>query len=263
MSDTNFAKAVQIDRDGPVMTVTLNRPHRRNAVTKQMLDELGAFFRERRRDTDCRAIVLRGAGDHFCVGLDLVDASNGEDLVEELVGGDWDMADTLRAMRACPQPIICLANGSVAGGGLIFALHSDIIVASEGAFFTTSFINLGLTGTELGVAWWLQRTLGLSLAREMAFTSSRLDAQRALSCGMISDIVPASQLEAAGQAMAARVVVHSQAALRLTKRNLDLALQSPLLETSYELEERGQIRRVLAGALEPAVEAFNSRKAKS
>lgn len=262
MTTTNGAEALLIERDGAVTTVTINRPHRRNAVTTSVLEELGRFFAQCRFDRECKAIVLRGAGEHFCVGLDLVDAGDTETLIEDLVRGDWDMGHTLRDMRACPQPIICLANGSVAGAGLIFALHSDIVLASEGTFFTTAFINLGLSGTELGVAWWLQRTLGLSLAREMAFTSSRLDARRALACGMISDIVPPDQLGAAGQAMAKRVVVHSQDALRLTKRNLDLALQSPLLETSYELEERAQIRRVNSGALEQAVAAFIAKKDK-
>lgn len=260
MTNTRESGDLRIERNGAVTTVTINRPQRRNAVTTDLLEELGQFFAGCRFDRECKAIVLRGEGDHFCVGLDLVDASGTETLFQELVRGDWDMGHTLRAMRSCPQPIICLANGSVAGAGLIFALHSDIVLASEGTFFTTAFINLGLSGTELGVAWWLQRTLGLSLAREMAFTSSRLPAERALSCGMISSIVSPARLVVEGQAMADRITIHSQDALRLTKRNLDLALQSPLLETSYELEERAQIRRVESGALEHAVEAFNARK---
>lgn len=253
---------LHVARDGAVVTATLNRPTRRNAVTNELLDALAQFFADRRRDRECKAIVLRGAGEHFCVGLDLVNAGGDDDLLDDLMLGDWGITDILRDMRACPQPIIALANGSVAGAGLIFALHSDIIIASEGAFFTTAFINLGLSGTELGVAWWLQRTLGLSIAREMAFTSSRLDAQRALAAGMISNIVPVDRLQAEGHAVAQRIAAHSLDALRLTKRNLDLALQSPLLETSYELEERSQMRRVQSGSLEQAVEAFNAARNK-
>lgn len=259
MTSNNGDGGLIITRDGAVTTVTLNRPQRRNAATPAMFDALGEFFAARRRDRDCRAIVLRGAGEHLCVGLDLLDPSTGSDFVTGLSEGDWLLTDVLRAMRACPQPIVCLANGSVAGAGLIFALHSDIVLASEGTYFTTAFINLGLTGTELGVAWWLQRTLGLSLAREMAFTASRLDARRAMACGMVSDIVSPDQLEAEGMAMAARIAAHSQDALRLTKRNLDLALQSPQLETSYELEERSQIRRAESGVLEVAKAAFAAR----
>lgn len=251
---------LQITSDGPVTTVMLNRPHRRNAVTQGMLSELAAFFVSQRRNRECKVIVLRGAGDHFCVGLDLVGASGEDPILDELLLGDWEIADILRDMRSCPQPVITLANGSVAGAGLIFALHSDIVIASEGAFFTTAFINLGLSGTELGVAWRLQRTLGLSLAREMAFTSSRLDAGRALAAGMVSNVVPPAQLEAEGQAMADRIARHSLDALRLTKRNLDLALQSPMVEVSYELEERAQMRLAATGALEQAMEAFNAAK---
>lgn len=260
MTDLNGEAALNIVREGAVTTVTINRPHRRNAVTTSLLEEMGRFFAGCRFDRECKVIVIRGAGEHFCVGLDLIDQEDTDALLEVLARGDWDMGHTLRSMRACPQPIICLANGSVAGAGLIFALHSDIVIASEGTFFTTAFINLGLSGTELGVAWWLQRTVGLSMAREMAFTSSRLAASRALACGMISDIVPPDQLLAAGYAMAERITAHSLDALRLTKRNLDLALQSPLLETSYELEERAQISRAQSGALEEAVAQFKDRK---
>lgn len=262
MTNTKESGILQINRDGAVMTVTLNRPHRRNAATPQLFDELGEFFTARRRDQECRAIVLRGAGEHLCVGLDLLDDSTGDEFIAGLADGDWLLTDVLRAMRACPQPVICLASGSVAGAGLIFALHSDIVLASEGAFFTTAFINLGLSGTELGVAWWLQRTMGLSLAREMVFTSARIDARRAMACGMVSDVVPLDRLHAEGQAMAERIAAHSQEALRLTKRNLDLALQSPLLETSYELEERAQIKRSQSGALEQAMAAFTARRTK-
>lgn len=262
MVNANMKNELLINRDGAVMTVTLNRPHRRNAATPQLFDELGEFFTQRRRDRDCRAIILRGAGEHLCVGLDLLDDSTDDIFIAGLADGDWLLTDVLRAMRACPQPIICLASGSVAGAGLIFALHSDIVLASEGSFFTTAFINLGLSGTELGVAWWLQRTMGLSLAREMVFTSARIEAQRAMACGMVSDVVPTDQLHAAGQAMAEQIAAHSQEALRLTKRNLDLALQSPLLETSYELEERAQIKRSQSGALEQAMAAFTARRTK-
>lgn len=260
MTDREPEQVLLIERDGPVATVTLNRPHRRNAVTQRMLDELGQFFVSCRRDRECRAIILRGSGDHFCVGLDLVGAHGDDPILDELLLGDWGIADILRNMRSCPQPIITLANGSIAGAGLIFALASDIIIANEDAFFTTSFINLGLSGTELGVAWRLQRTIGISLAREMAFTSARLPADRALAAGLVSQVTPKDALLAEGRIMANRIAKYSLDALRLTKRNLDLALQSPNVETSYELEERAQLRRAASGALDEALAEFNARK---
>jgi enoyl-CoA hydratase/carnithine racemase len=260
MTDSGPEQVLLIERDGPVATVTLNRPHRRNAVTQRLLDELGRLFASCRRDRECKAIVLRGSGDHFCVGLDLVGAHGDDPILEDLLLGDWDIADILRDMRSCPQPVITLANGSVAGAGLIFALASDIIIASEDAFFTTSFINLGLSGTELGVAWRLQRTIGISLAREIAFTSARLPAERALTAGLVSQVVPADQLLAEGHSMAKRIAQYSLDALRLTKRNLDLALQSPMVEISYELEERAQLRRAASGALDEALTKFNAHK---
>lgn len=251
-----------VTREGPVAIATLNRPHRRNALTRDLCDALQAFFEERRRDADCRVIILRGAGDHFCVGLDIVAVTQGDSMIDDLDRGDWPLTDLLRAMRACPQPIIVLANGSVAGGGLVFALTADIILANESAFFCTAFINLGLSGTELGVSWRLQRTLGLSLARELVFTAGRLDAARALAQGLVSRVIPDADLESTGLAMAQQIAGATQDALRLTKRNLDLALQSPTVETTYELEERAQMRRASTGILETALSDFAARHGK-
>ena len=260
MTEDESGKALLIEREGPIATVTLNRPHRRNAVTKALLDELAGFFASCRRDRSCKAILLRGSGDHFCVGLDLVGAQGDDPVLDELLLGDWDITDILRDMRSCPQPVIALTNGSVAGAGLIFALTSDIIIASDDAFFTTSFINLGLSGTELGVAWRLQRTIGISLAREIAFTSARLPADRALTAGLVSRVVPKEELLAEGMAMANRIAAYSLDALRLTKRNLDLAMESPSVELSYELEERAQLRLAASGVLDESIADFNARK---
>lgn len=252
-----------VTREGPVTIVTLNRPHRRNAFNLALSEALLAFFEDRRRDKDCKVIVLRGAGDHFGVGLDIIAVANeGDQMIAALDDGDWVPTDMLRAMRACPQPIIALANGSVAGGGLALVLAADIILASETAFFCPAFINLGLSGTELGVSWRLQRAMGLSLARELVYTAGRVDAQRALAAGLVSRVMPQERLDAEGLSMARQIASATQDALRLTKRNLDLTLQSNSLEMAYELEERAQMRRASTGVVDAALAEFAAKHTK-
>lgn len=259
---TKSDDVVLVERDGPVAIVTLNRPHRRNGLTEELGDALLSFFVERRYDRDCKVIILRGEGDHFCVGADLFDATRPE-ITEGIDQGDWSLTEITRAMRVCPQPVIALVQGAVAGGGLAYALASDIIVASESAFFCTAFIDIGLSGTELGVGWRLQRTMGLSLARELIYTSGRLNAQRAEAAELVSRVVPDADLQSEGLALAQRIARSTGDALRLTKRNLDLALQSPLLETVVELEERAQMRCVSKGNFTTALADFTARHTKT
>ncbi|MBO9695230.1 MAG: enoyl-CoA hydratase/isomerase family protein [Sphingopyxis sp.] len=256
-------EVLQVERDGPVTIATINRPHRRNALNGELTDALLAFFRAQRRDRESKVIILRGSGDHFCVGADLIDAASEGSLSDGIDQGDWSVTEVTRDMRACPQPIVALANGAVAGGGMAYALAADIILASDTAFFCTAFMDIGLSGTELGVSWRLQRTMGLSLARELIFTSGRIAAQDAANAGLVSRVVPAAELQAEGLALAQRMARYTQDALRLTKRNLDIALQSPLIEVAIELEERSQMRCVAKGDFSVALAEFNARHAKS
>lgn len=252
-----------IERDGPVIIATMNRPARRNGLVAELGDALLSFFQERRYDRESKVIILQGAGDHFSVGADLIEAAKPGSMAESIDFGDWSLTEITRAMRVCPQPVIVLAKGAVAGGGIAYALAGDVILADETAFFCTAFMDVGLSGTELGVSWRLQRTMGLSLAREMVYTSARLDAQRAREAGLVSRVVPAADLQAEGLAMAHRIARATHDALRLTKRNLDLALQSPMVELAVELEERAQMRCAARGNFDAALTEFNAKHGKN
>jgi len=226
---------LQIEGEAGVHIVTLNRPERLNALNQPLTDALLAYFEARRRDTDCRVIVLKGAGKGFCSGADLKD-------------GDWVLRDLLKAMRACPQPIIALVHGAAAGGGLAIALAADVIVAGASAAFHSAFIKIGLSGSELGVSWRLQRTIGLSAAREMLLTGRPLGAADALRTGLVSQVVPDEALLASGQAMASEMLRAAPDALRISKRTFDAALEIGDFATALEFEERGQIQMIRQGA---------------
>lgn len=220
--------------------VTLNRPGRLNALNHPMAEGLLAHFESRRRREDVRVIIVRGAGRAFSAGADLKAAGTPEAL-RDGPKGDGVLRDLMKAMRGCPQPVISLVRGAAAGGGLAIALASDIIVASESAAFHTAFVNVGLSGAELGASWRLQRTLGVSRAREMLYTGRPLNAADALNQGLVSAVTPEDGLDAYGEALAADMLKARPDALRLSKRSFDATLDSISLDSALEIEERAQM----------------------
>ena len=228
------------DLGGGLERLTLNRPARLNALNQPMAEALLAHFEGRRRDTATRVILLCGAGRAFSSGADLK-AAGQPDALQDGPRGDWVLRDLMKAMRACPQPIIALVRGPAAGGGLALALASDIIVASETAAFHSAFINVGLSGAELGASWRLQRTIGVSRAREMLYTGRPLKAAEALTCGLVSAVTPDAELDAYGLALAADMLRAQPDALRLSKRSFDATLDAVSLDAALEIEERAQM----------------------
>lgn len=236
-----------VETEGAVDWVSLNRPDRLNALNQPLTDALLAYFEGKRRDTDTRVIVLRGAGRGFCSGADLK-AGDQPDRLRDGPNGDWMLRDLLKAMRACPQPILCLVHGAAAGGGLAIALASDVIVAGESAVFHPAFIKIGLSGSELGVSWRLQRTIGVSKAREMLLSGRPMSAGEALRTGLVANVTPDADLAAYGAALAEDLLKAAPDALRISKRTFDATLETPGFEAALEIEERGQIQAIRAGA---------------
>jgi enoyl-CoA hydratase/carnithine racemase len=238
MTDEPILVAEQLD--GGVERITMNRPQRLNALNHPMAEALLAHFESRRRDEATRVIIVRGAGRAFSSGADLK-AAGQPDALRDGPKGDWVLRDLMKAMRACPQPVISLVRGPAAGGGLVIALASDIIVASETAAFHSAFINVGLSGAELGASWRLQRTIGVSRAREMLYTGRPLNAADALRLGLVSAVTPEGELDAYGEALAKDMLRAQPDALRLSKRSFDATLDSVSLDTALEIEERAQM----------------------
>jgi enoyl-CoA hydratase/carnithine racemase len=220
--------------------LTLNRPGRLNALNHPLAEALLAHFESRRRDEATRVILVTGAGRAFCSGADLK-ALGQPDALQDGPKGDWVLRDLMKAMRACPQPVVSLVRGPAAGGGLVIALASDIIVASETATFHTAFINVGLSGAELGASWRLQRAIGVSRAREMLYTGRPLPAVEALTLGLVSAVTPDGELDAYGLALAADMLKAQPDALRLSKRSFDGTLEAVSFDAALELEERAQM----------------------
>lgn len=252
---------LSITHEGAIDWLCLNRPDRLNTITPQMCDELQHYFEGLERKHEVRVVILRGAGRAFCAGYDLKAA----DAVSEgpVVGlrVQRQVSEVFMRMRRCPQPIICLAHGATTGGGLAFALASDVRIAASDVKMNVAMVKVGLTGCDVGISYFLPRAVGSSVAAEMMMTGRMLTAPRALAVGLVSEVVEAGELEAAGRAMAEDMLKTSPMGLRLTKEGLRLNLDAPSLEAAVALEDRGQILCASAGFFKEGIEAFLEQRA--
>jgi enoyl-CoA hydratase/carnithine racemase len=242
---------ISIERRGMADWVTLNRPEVLNAMNSRMIDELADYFGSVREP---RVIVLRGAGDSFCSGLDLREMA---ELISRL-----DVAERMRfqqrlssimlAMRRCAQPIICLIHGAASGGGFALAAAADIRYCTPEARLSAPFLKRGLSGCDAAMSYLLPRLVGASIATNLLMTGAVLEAQQALRAGFVSDVVTADRLEAKGEETAIHLLEADLLALELTKQGINLALSASSLEAAVALEDRQQA--LLAGT-----ESFRER----
>ena len=135
-------------------------------------------------------LLLRGAGKHFCAGLDLKESGGGEpgSGVSGALRGQRHISELALKMRALPQPIIALVHGAASGGGFALALASDVRIAGASARMNAAFIRIGLSACDVGVSYFLPRIVGLSLASELMLTGNFIDAERSLACGLVSRV---------------------------------------------------------------------------
>ena len=235
-------ETIDIDVRGDVHWLTLNRPDRLNAINTQMATELGRYFGDLYQDRSCRVVVMQGAGRAFCAGLDIKDPNG---LKGAPFGGGFGfqghLADVYVKMRRCPQPIISLIQGAASGGGFAFALASDIRVAGKSMKMNSAFIKIGLSSCDMGVSYFLPRLVGVTLASEMMLTGRFVDADRALSIGLVNEVVPDSELAKAGQAFVDEMLATSPMGLRLTKEGLNMSIDAGSLEAAMAIENRNQV----------------------
>lgn len=242
---------------GPVGVLTLNRPERLNAIDHTMLRELRQFFDDRHRDYSCRVIVVTGAGRGFCAGLDLKSEpaqwQPAVGPVQDIFTFQEDIADLMVKMRRCPQPIVAAVNGPATGGGLSIAIASDVRLCSHEALFACSYVNLGLSGCDVGSSYHLPKIVGAAGAADMIYSGRIVDATEAKGIGLVSRIVPCEELLPSAIAMAVEWTRRSSPlGLRLSKEVLNETVTGISLENALKLENRNQ---VLASQTADAVEA--------
>jgi methylglutaconyl-CoA hydratase len=207
---------LQITREGPVDHLVLNRPDVRNAINDEMIRELTAWAESARADPSLRAVVLSGAGTHFCAGADLAWMSSMvRYTLDENVRDAMAGSTMFDALNTLPVPLIGRVHGAALGGGCGFAAVCDIVVAEDSAVF-------GFTETKLGIlpamiAPFVLAKIGVSAARELFLTGMRFPASRAREIGLIHAIAPTAELDTRVQQYVREVLTAAPTAIARAK----------------------------------------------
>jgi 2-(1,2-epoxy-1,2-dihydrophenyl)acetyl-CoA isomerase len=220
-----------------VAVLTLNRPDRRNALSRAMLEALARVLGDVEADDAVACVVLTGAGGAFCAGGDVKDmAADSEALpFDALVQRQRrNHHETSGRLHRMPKPAIAALPGPAAGAGLSLALACDLRYAADTAFLTTAFARVGFAG-DYGGTWFLSQLVGPAKARELYFLAERLDAAEALRLGLLNGVVPGDALEEHVLGLARRIAAGPRLAHRYMKENLNRALTCTL-EEALDLE---------------------------
>jgi len=222
--------------DAGIVTMTLNAPETRNAISDMpMIEAILAALTEAQADPEARVILLTGAGAAFSSGGNIKSMSPGQGLVDKVP------AITRRNYRAgiqrlplafedCDLPIVAAVNGPAVGAGCDLTLMCDLRIAGASATFAESFVRIGIVPGD-GGAWLLPRVVGFARASEMALTGDTIDAQTALSYGLVSRVVPDDELLNEARAIAGRIAANPGHAVRMTRRLLRQAYNRDLSVT--------------------------------
>lgn len=248
-------ETVIVERDGGVVTVTLNRPERKNAGNPTMWVELETVFGEIGANPDDRVMVLTGAGGSFCSGADLshtpADAKSPLSRMRQL-------GAVALALNRIPQPTIAKVRGVAVGAGCNLALGCDLVVASEDARFSEIFSRRGLS-IDCGGSWILPRLIGLHRAKEVAFFAEMLSARDAAELGLVNRVVAAAELDALVEDWARRLAAGPPIALSMTKTMLNNSAALSIGQ-AVEDEARCQVVNFSTADTAEALRAFAERR---
>jgi enoyl-CoA hydratase/carnithine racemase len=242
-----------------VATVTLNRPERKNPLTFESYAELRDLFRRLTYAEDCRAVVVTGAGGNFCSGGDVHDiiAPLTKMTMPELMRFTRMTGDLVKAMRACPQPIVAAVEGVCAGAGAIMAMASDIRFAAPNAKTAFLFTRVGLAGCDMGACAILPRIIGHGRASELLYTGRSLSAEEGAAWGFYNKLTDAPLAEA--QAFARDLARGPAFAHSMTKNQLNMEWTMSL-ETALEAEAQAQAICMQTKDFERAYVAFAAKQ---
>ncbi len=245
---------VDVAQNG-VVTVTMNRPEKKNAANATMWDELRTTWDEIALDPTVRCVVMTGAGDGFCSGADL--GGGGDRQMHQLQSMNM-IHRTVQALYSIMVPVVAKVNGVAAGAGMNMALACDLIVASDRARFSEIFAKRGLT-VDFGGTWILPRLIGLHRAKELAFFADVLSAEQAAEFGFVNKVVAHDELDAAVIEWTDRLAAGPPLALAMTKRLLTLNASADFA-AALEAEGMAQTVNFATEDTREAVKAFIDKR---
>jgi len=256
---TSYHPNIQVERDGLLVTVTLDRPEAKNACTGDMWVALGRTFQDLGA-SDARAVVLTGAGGDFCAGADL---AGGRGLPSfEPSGTMIDfmrvLGDVVLSVHGCPVPVVAKVDGVCVGAGLGLALAADLLWCSDRARFSAIFAKRGLS-LDFGTSWLLRQRIGVHKAKELAFTAAMVSGVEAVEVGLANRAVAADELDAAVRDLVETIAAGPPMALAMTKRELDNAGTSSL-QQALEAEALAQSLNAQSKDMREALTAYAERR---
>ncbi|MHB1710945.1 MAG: enoyl-CoA hydratase/isomerase family protein [Acidimicrobiales bacterium] len=252
-------ETIIVERNEGVVTVTMNRPARKNAANGTMWRELATIFEDVATDRDDRVMVLTGAGDAFCSGADLGDPSDvagrpGDPYLVQMRA----LSDVALRLHRLPKPTIAKVGGVAAGAGMSMALGCDLVVASDTARFSQIFSKRGLS-VDFGASWLLPRFIGLHRAKEVAFFAEIMSAGDAAEFGLVNRVVPAGDLDTFVDEWARRLASGPPLALSMTKSMLNNSFGLSL-DQALEEEARSQSVNFASADTAEALGAFVQKR---
>ncbi len=219
-----------VEQKGRIAVITLNRPERLNAISRDMLDELSNKMTEANKDPEIRCIVLTGAGRGFCAGLDLVSVGQGGIGSGDSKGSNrprqlFDLRDApINVMWNIDTPIVCALNGAAAGYGMDVALLCDMRVAGESAKMAAVTAKRNVV-PESGGTWLLPRLIGWAKACELYYRARTVDAKESLELGLVNTVVPDDKVLEVAMEWAEEIADNAPMAVQTTKRMMRMGLE--------------------------------------
>jgi 2-(1,2-epoxy-1,2-dihydrophenyl)acetyl-CoA isomerase len=251
---------IETIEDG-VATLTFNRPDRMNALSTPIMEGLLLGLPRLADDPAVRVVVLTGAGRAFCAGGDVKSMAEGGERRSpaEATAHLRSRMEVSRILHELPKLTIAMINGPAAGAGLAFALACDLRIAGASARLVTAFVRVGFSG-DFGGSYFLTRLVGTAKARELYFTGRPVDAEEALSLGLVNRLVPDDQLATATMELAQSLAHGPAIALSLMKRNMNCAESGGLAEL-LDMEAAHQVRTGRTEDHREAAKAFVEKRA--
>jgi 2-(1,2-epoxy-1,2-dihydrophenyl)acetyl-CoA isomerase len=252
---------IETIEDG-VATLTFNRPDRMNALSTPIMEGLLEGLPRLAGDPTVRVVVLTGSGRAFCAGGDVKSMAEGggeERSAAEATARLRARMEVSRILHELPKPTIAMINGPAAGAGLAFALACDLRIAGASARLVTAFVRVGFSG-DFGGSFFLTKLVGTAKARELYFSGRPVDAEEALSLGLVNRVVPDDQLATVTRELAWSLAQGPAVALSLMKRNMNCAEGSGLAEL-LDMEAAHQVQTGRTVDHREAAKAFVEKRA--
>ncbi|MEZ5823080.1 MAG: enoyl-CoA hydratase [Xanthobacteraceae bacterium] len=246
--------------DRGLLTITMNRPERRNALSPEMTQGLVEAARRAAEDHEVRAVLIKGAGGTFCVGGDVKSMAAGRAPLpfEAKMANLRRGMEVSRILHQMPKPVVAQLDGAAAGAGLSIALSCDLRVASASCKITTAFAKVGFSG-DYGGTFFLTQLLGSAKARELYLLSPVLTAQEAFNLGMVTKVVPDAEVEEAARELAMSLAQGPSIALGFIKRNINNA-ETMSLEACFDGEAMHHTRAGETADHKEAAKAFVEKR---